>query len=221
MARRSSIRIFLRRYESTPRLPGKPAKGVHHLSELSVDAARRRRFELLIVPHLDAAYNLARWLTRANHDAEDVVQDAAIKAFRFLDQCRADDPRGWFLTIVRNAAYSCLQNRRPHELVESVGVENDYADYADPATPESVALHQEATHLLDKAIESLPVPYREIVILREQEEFSYKQIAELTGIPLGTVMSRLARGRARLAKMLGQPLPEMMGAQAGGSQARG
>jgi RNA polymerase sigma factor (sigma-70 family) len=185
------------------------------LTELSAEASRSRRFELLIVPHLDAAYNLARWLTRANHDAEDVVQEAAIKAFRFFDQCRADDPRAWFLTIVRNAAYSWLRNRRPQELLESVGAEDGYADLAaDPATPESVALDQEATRVLNEAIENLPVPYREVVILREQEEFSYKQIAELTGAPIGTVMSRLARGRALLAKALGQSLPGTPGVRA-------
>jgi RNA polymerase sigma factor (sigma-70 family) len=171
-------------------------------------AAQTRRFETLVMPHLDAAYNLARWLTRSETDAEDVVQEACIKAFRFVDQCRADNPRAWFLAIVRNAAYSWLRNKRPQELVLSVGAEGELAELAaDPATPESLALDGEATRRLDEAIGRLPVPFREVVILREQEELSYKEIAELTGMPIGTVMSRLARGRAMLAKGLGRPLP--------------
>jgi RNA polymerase sigma-70 factor (ECF subfamily) len=171
-------------------------------------AAPTRRFETLVMPHLDAAYNLARWLTRSEPDAEDVVQEASIKAFRFIDQCRADNPRAWFLAIVRNAAYSWLRNKRPQELVLPVGTDNELADLAvDPSTPESVVLDEEATRRLEAAIVKLPVPFREVVILREQEELSYKEIAELTGMPIGTVMSRLARGRALLAKSLGRPLP--------------
>jgi RNA polymerase sigma-70 factor (ECF subfamily) len=178
------------------------------MTEASADAVRHRRFEVLVMPHLDAAYNLVRWLTRADPDAEDVVQDAAIRAFRFLDQCRSDDDaRPWFLTIVRNTAYSWLQKKRPHELVTSVEDERELTDITvDPATPESLTLDREAAHRLDEAIERLPVKYREVVILREQEELSYKEIAELTGAPIGTVMSRLARGRAMLARTLGLSL---------------
>ena len=160
------------------------------------------------MPHLDAGFNLARWLTRSDADAEDVVQEASLKAFRFLDQCRAEDAKGWFLAIVRNAAYSWLRNKRPQELVQSVGPEGDLAELAaDPATPESLLLDGEITRRLEEAIARLPVPFREVVILREQEELSYKEIAALTAVPIGTVMSRLARGRALLAKALGRPLP--------------
>ena len=160
------------------------------------------------MPHLDAAFNLARWLIRSDSDAEDVVQEAALKAFRFLDQCRAEDPKGWFLAITRNAAYSWLRNKRPRELVMSIGAEGELAELAaDPATPESLTLDGEATRRLEEAIGGLPVPFREVVILREQEELSYKEIAELTGAPIGTVMSRLARGRTLLARSLGRALP--------------
>jgi RNA polymerase sigma-70 factor (ECF subfamily) len=168
-------------------------------------AASPRRFELLVMPHLDAAYNLARWLTRSDADAEDVVQEACLKAFRFLDQCRAEEAKGWFLAITRNAAYSWLRNKRPRELVLPVGAEGELAELAaDPATPESLILDGEMTRRLEEAIGGLPVPFREVVILREQEELSYKEIADLTGVPIGTVMSRLARGRALLAKSLGR-----------------
>src|SRR5262249_12505464 len=113
-----------------------------------------------------------------------------------------------FLAIVRNAAYSWLRNKRPQELVLSVGTDGELAELAaDPATPESLILDDEATRRLDQAIGSLPVPFREVVILREQEELSYREIADLIGVPIGTVMSRLARGRALLAKALGRPLP--------------
>ena len=179
------------------------------MSDSSRDAAApQRRFETLVMPHLDAAYNLARWLTRSDADADDVVQEASLKAFRFLDQCRAEDARGWFLAITRNAAYSWLRNKRPQELVISGGEEGEPAELAaDPATPESLALDGEATRRLEEAIGGLPVPFREVVILREQEELSYKEIAELMGVPICTVMSRLARGRALVARALGRSLP--------------
>lgn len=171
-------------------------------------AARRHSFESLVMPHLDAAYNLARWLTRNDADAEDVVQDASIKAFRFLHQCKAEDARGWFLTIVRNAAYTWLRNKRPQELVVSLGGDGDLADLAvDPETPESRYIDQQTSRRLNEAIEKLPIVYREVVILREQEELSYKAMAEVIGVPIGTIMSRLARGRVLLAKALGKPLP--------------
>jgi RNA polymerase sigma-70 factor (ECF subfamily) len=179
------------------------------LADTSQDGvAQKRRFESLVMPHLDAAYNLARWLTRNDADAEDVVQEASIKAFRFIDQCRAEDARGWFLTIVRNATYTWLRNKRPQELVISMGGDGDLAELAvDPSTPESNYSDQQTSRRLNSAIEKLPIVFREVVILREQEELSYKEIAELVGVPMGTVMSRLARGRAMLAKALGQPLP--------------
>ena len=172
------------------------------------DDEKLASFEQAILPHLDAAYNLARWLTRSDADAADVVLEASLKAFRFLDQCRAEDAKGWFLAITRNAAYSWLRNKKPQELVLSVGEEGELAELAaDPATPESLMLVGELTRRLEEAIGALPVPFREVVILREQEELSYKEIAELMGVPIGTVMSRLARGRVLLARELGQSLP--------------
>ena len=172
------------------------------------DSPQQRRFETLVMPHLDAAYNLARWLVRSEADADDVLQEASLKAYRFLEQCRAEDAKGWFLAITRNAAYSWLRNKRPQELVLSVGAEGELAELAaDPATPESLILDGEINRRLEEAIGALPVPFREVVVLREQEELSYKEIAALMGVPIGTVMSRLARGRALLARGLGRALP--------------
>lgn len=179
------------------------------LADISpVGVAQKRRFESLVMPHLDAAYNLARWLTRNDSDAEDVVQEASLKAFRFLDQCRAEDARGWFLTIVRNASYTWLRNKRPQEVVISLGSDDDFAELAvDPTTPERNCIDQQTTRQINEAIENLPIVFREVLILRELEELSYKEIANLVGVPMGTIMSRLARGRAMLAKTLKRHLP--------------
>jgi RNA polymerase sigma factor (sigma-70 family) len=171
------------------------------------ERSRALRFEDLVMPHMDAGYNLARWLTRSDQDADDVLQDACIKAFRFVEQCRGENPRAWFLTIVRNAAFSWLRNNRHPELIVTVGEDGELADLtdiaADPNTPETIILEGEARQSMDEAIRNLPPSHREVLILREQEEMSYKQIAEVTGVPIGTVMSRLARARSSIAKALG------------------
>ena len=159
------------------------------------------------MPHLDSGYNLARWLTRSNGDADDVLQEASIRAFRFIDQCRGDNPKGWFLTIVRNAAFSWLRSNRLAELIVSADENGNPPDLAalaaDPDTPESLMLESEARRDMDAAIRALPPAHREVLILREQEEMSYRDIAEITGMPIGTVMSRLARARATLARAVG------------------
>lgn len=164
------------------------------------DRTRLDRFELFIVPHMKSAYNLARWLTRNEHDAEDVVQEAYLRAFRFFDGFQGGDGRAWLLTIVRNTCHTWLhQNRR-------LTFEEDLSDTeATEPNPETVAIENVDREALRRAIEDLPAEFREAVVLREMEGLSYKEIGAIAGVPIGTVMSRLARARARLARVLGQP----------------
>ena len=158
------------------------------------------RFDALVLPHLDAAYNLARWLTRDTHDAEDVVQDACIRALKYIGSLEGGDARGWFLKIVRNAFYDWLGRNRPAEVVND---ENEAVDAAvDPLaiSPEQAAMRKAELRMLADAVEELPLQYREVLILRELEELSYKEIARVADIPIGTVMSRLARARGLLQR---------------------
>jgi len=158
------------------------------------------RFDALVLPHLDAAYNLARWLTRDTHDAEDVVQDACIRALKYIGSLEGGDARGWFLKIVRNAFYDWLGRNRPAEVVND---ENEAVDAAvDPVaiSPEQAAMRKAELRMLADAMEELPLQYREVLILRELEELSYKEIARVADIPVGTVMSRLARARGLLQR---------------------
>jgi RNA polymerase sigma-70 factor (ECF subfamily) len=159
-----------------------------------------RRFEELVLPHLDAAYNLARWLAREPHDAEDVVQDACIRALRYLDSLHGQDARGWFLTIVRNTFYDWVRRNRPADVVS--GDDELLEGIVDVAAvdPEQHALRGAQVQALDDAIGALPLPFREVLVLRELEDLSYKEIARVAGIPIGTVMSRLARARAILQR---------------------
>jgi RNA polymerase sigma-70 factor, ECF subfamily len=159
---------------------------------------RLARFELLVVPHMAAAYNLVRWLTRNDHDAEDMVQEAYLRAFRFFNGFRGGDSRAWLLAIVRNTCYTWLdQNRHPQsdqrDLAESM---------SDDPGPETLMLERIDRDMLHRAIELLPAEFREIIVLREMEDLSYKEIAAVTGVPIGTVMSRLARARSRLQQAL-------------------
>lgn len=155
----------------------------------------RSRFEQSVMPHLDAAYNLARWLTRNDHDAEDVVQEAFVRAFRFFDGLRDANARAWLLAIVRNAAYSWMEKNRPADVVP-------FDDGNEPASsdgsPEVILLQSANRKLVNQALEELPVALREVLVMRELEDLSYKEIASIAGIPIGTVMSRLSRGRAQL-----------------------
>jgi len=172
------------------------------------EQARVRRFEQVALPHLDAAYNLARWLTRNDADAEDVVQEAFLRAFRFFDGYRGGSDRAWLLTIVRHTCYSWLQQNRPAELIAGYDIEAGDLDQAaiDPSfrpssggpDPEIALLQQADEDLLNEMIGELPPQFREVMILRELEDLSYKEIAEVAAIPIGTVMSRLARARKAL-----------------------
>jgi RNA polymerase sigma-70 factor (ECF subfamily) len=168
-------------------------------------AARGRSpetFEAVVGPHLNAAFNYARWLARNDADAEDVVQDAAIRAFRYFRSLRNDNPRAWLLTIVRHTWYARASQRaaRPR-LVEYE--EMTHARPDDRPDPEALALQQQTATRVREAVESLPDDFREVIMLRELEGMSYKEIADVVGIPMGTVMSRLARARERLLDLLG------------------
>lgn len=158
-------------------------------------------FERNVLPHLPAAYNLARWLTRNDHDAEDVVQEAYLRAFRFFSGYRGGDSRAWLLAIVRNVFYTLAQRNHSRE---STTVADDAIESIESPSlgPEARLLQTADRQRLRQALEQLPLEYREVIVLRELEELSYKEIAEIAGIPLGTVMSRLARARKRLQQCL-------------------
>jgi RNA polymerase sigma-70 factor (ECF subfamily) len=176
------------------------------------------RFEELALPHLGAAYNLARWLLRHDHDAEDVVQEAYLRAYKFFAGFRGDDARAWLLVIVRNACYTWLEQNRTHGgtvpfddgMNESSFECPDSAALSDASvnSPEAELVRQVDTQLLRRALETLPAEFREVIVLRELEGLSYKQISTIAQIPAGTVMSRLARGRKLLQKLLAQHLKE-------------
>lgn len=159
------------------------------------------RFEQVVLPHLDAAHNLARWLTRNDHDAEDVVQESYLRAFRFFDGFHGGDARAWLLTIVRNTCFTWLHQNRPQEATTAFD-EEIHSDPDEALNPEELLLQTADSRLLQKALEELPVKFREVLVLRELEGLSYKEIAEIAGIPLGTVMSSLARARRRLRHTL-------------------
>ena len=166
------------------------------------DTARRERFEQTVLPHLDAAYSLARWLTRNDHDAQDVTQEAFLRAFRFFDGYHGGNMRSWLLTILRNTCYTWMhQNRRP-DTTELFNEEIHSPESAGSIDPENQALSNVDKQTLHRAIEELPEVFREALVLREIEGMSYKEIADVTSVSLGTVMSRLARARSRLRESL-------------------
>jgi RNA polymerase sigma-70 factor (ECF subfamily) len=166
------------------------------------ETARRERFEQTVLPHLDAAYNLARWLTRNDQDAQDVAQEACLRAFRFFDGYQGGNMRAWLLTIVRNTCYTWLhQNRAPGSL-EVFDEEIHSAEISSSPNPEVQALASADKETLRRALEELPDVFREALVLRELEGMSYKEIADVTSVSLGTVMSRLARARTRLRESL-------------------
>lgn len=159
------------------------------------------RFETAVLPHLDAAFNLARWLTRNDADAEDVVQEAYLRAFRFFGGFHGEDGRAWLLEIVRNTSYTWMQRNRSPELNMPLDDEPREVE-GDDLNPEELLLQKADAQTLRQAVEELPLEFREVLVLRELDEMSYKQIAAVADLPLGTVMSRLARARKRLQHIL-------------------
>ena len=158
-------------------------------------------FEGAVLPHLDAAYNLARWLTRNDADAEDVVQEAYLRAFRFFGGFHGEDGRAWLLVIVRNTSYTWMQRNRSPEL--NMPLEDELHNIeSNDLNPEAILLQNADAQMLRQAVEELPVEFREVLVLRELNEMSYKQIAVVADLPIGTVMSRLARARKRLQQIL-------------------
>jgi RNA polymerase sigma factor (sigma-70 family) len=158
-------------------------------------------FEQAVLPHLDAAYNLARWLMRNEQDAQDVAQEAYLRAFRFFPGFRGDDGRAWLLKIVRNTCYTWLHTNRPLQDAAEFD-ENLFSLDSRVPNPEEVALQNGSGALVRKALEKLPPNFREVLILRELEGMSYREIADITGMPVGTVMSSLSRARGRLRQVL-------------------
>ena len=162
----------------------------------------RRSFEEVVLPHLDAAYNYARWLTKNDVDAEDVAQDAYVRALRFFSSLRGDDARAWLLTIVRNTWYGRFP-RRSGGAPTAVVVDTKTNDPPDESLdPEALVIQRQTVDTVRQALEALPADFREVLVLRELEGLSYKEIATVVGIPIGTVMSRLARARERLQAAL-------------------
>jgi RNA polymerase sigma-70 factor (ECF subfamily) len=165
------------------------------------ESPRLTEFERQVLPHLDAAYNLARFLMRNDQDAEDVVQEAALRAFRFFDSFRGENSRAWLLSIVRNTAFTALKRNRMDE--ETVVFDEELHGEQIPPLDAGIALDRvQDQQTVRAAIEQLPAEFREAITLRELEGMSYKEIADVASVPIGTVMSRLARARRQLQLLL-------------------
>jgi len=164
-------------------------------------AAILQGFEEVAIPHLDAAYNLARWFTRDERDAEDVVQEAYLRALRHFSGFQGDNARPWLLAIVRNTYYTWFRQNRALELDANFDDEV-YMQTSDDLDPEMLLMREADNEMLRRALKRLPDEFREVIVLREFEELSYKQIADVVKIPVGTVMSRLARARGRLKQII-------------------
>jgi len=166
------------------------------------EATKVERFEEVALQHLGAAYSLARWLVHNEHDAEDLVQDAYLRALRFFSGYYGGDSRAWLLTIVRNTCYTWLERNRAQQLNEPIDEKLEDELGLDFADPEALLLQRVDAEMVRDALQELPVQFREVVVLREMEALSYKEIAVIVDIPIGTVMSRLKRGRKRLYALL-------------------
>lgn len=160
------------------------------------------RFEQTVLPHLDAAYNLSRWLTASEADAEDVTQEACLRTLRFFATHHGQNARAWLLAIVRNTCRTWLEKNRPRLVRGSLPEDGTLAPVSSELNPLSLAIRRADRELVRQAIEELPFEYREAVVLRELEGLSYREIAEIVDVPLGTVMSRLSRARERLEQKL-------------------
>ena len=187
------------------------------------DDESRRRFERLVLPHLDAAYNLARWLTRNDHDAEDVVQEAMMRALRYMESCRGDDAKAWLLRIVRNSCFDWLKENRPAERLfldeDGEALNEIAAPHADE--PHAVASRNAERRQINDAIAALPAAYRDVLVLREIEDLPYSDIARIADVPVGTVMSRLARARGLLRQMLSPAVAPALRVVAGSKKPSG
>jgi RNA polymerase sigma-70 factor (ECF subfamily) len=162
---------------------------------------KRGRFEATVLPHLDAAYRFARWLSRSPGDADDVVQDAVLRAFRGFEALRGTDVKAWLLTIVRNCHLTTVKQqarRRQVALPEESDSQDGHVMVATTPDPESASISADQARTLDRLMAGLPEEHREVLILREVEDMGYREIAAVTNVPIGTVMSRLARARAAL-----------------------
>lgn len=175
------------------------------------DGERARRFQALALPHLDAAYNLARWLSGNSADAEDIVQEAFMRALRFFDSFQGDTARPWLLAIVRRTWYSEWRRRASaHEVVQfDEEIDDTPIDgwNTAPQDPQALLMRAQDTRLVHEALAQLPVEFREVLILRELEDLSYREIAAVTELPIGTVMSRIARARRKFAAIVARPEP--------------
>ena len=165
------------------------------------EESKTAQFEAIALPHFRSAYNLARWLVRNDRDAEDVVQEAYMRAFKFFGNYRGGDSRSWLLTIVRNTCYTWLQQNRSRELSEPIDDKLDEVGI-NTENPETALLQTVEAQVVRQALEELPIEFREVLIMREMEDLSYKEISVIADLPIGTVMSRLARGRKRLRELL-------------------
>jgi len=186
-------------FESRPKI----VKFVALKKHQEQDAAQGQElasFEEAMLPHLDAAHNLARWLVRNEQDAQDVVQEAYLRAFRSFGGFRGSNGRPWLLTIVRNTSYTLLKKNRAADF--TTFDEEIHASSDESAGPATILEHSEDAELIKEAINELPAEFREILVLRHQEGLSYKEIADIAQIPPGTVMSRLARARGKLKEYL-------------------
>jgi len=173
----------------------------------------------LLLSHLDSAYNLARWLVRNGDDAEDVVQEAYLRAFQYSSGFRGGDARAWLLTIVRNTSYGWLRKARPREPVAQFDEEIHTSGSGTP-NPEELLLKNADARLVERALCELPIRFREILVLRELEDLSYKEIADVMGVPMGTVMSTLSRARARFRDAAGDLLRTQLLSESDGPRPR-
>jgi RNA polymerase sigma factor (sigma-70 family) len=199
--------VLKERLEGPDRLSGQQQASV----PIVQNKDERAVFDEVFLPHMAEAYRLAQWLTGNAYDAEDVVQDAALRAFRGIKSFGAVNARAWSLTIVRNTAYSWLMKNRPKAVVftddlsftEQQELEHEGPQGARVETPEEIALFKADAEEVQHALAQLPAQFREVIILREMNQLNYRDIAEITNVPIGTVMSRLSRGRQLLIALLG------------------
>lgn len=172
------------------------------------DHQSKQRFDEVVLPHLGDALSLARWLSGSVADGEDVVQEAAIRAYTAIGSFRDGSPKAWFLTIVRNTAFSWLRKNRPRALLVTDDDTMFERAQDEGPSPEAALISKADTKTVQDAIAALPLAYREIIVLREIDELSYREIAEVTGLPIGTVMSRLSRARGLLLERLGAAIKQ-------------